>query len=257
MAKRVALVTGGTRGIGRAIAMRLLGDEWDVVICARTPPEKPVISSGRSAHFLDADLRDADAVEMLMAQLLDRTGRLDLVVNNAGGSPALDLAASPASLIEKIVALNLVAPLLLARAAYPALRKAGGGSLVNIASISGRRAAPGTTAYGAAKAGLINATSGLAMEWAPDVRVNAIVLGLVENPDQIEHYGGAEGIARISAGVPMKRLARGEDVAACVAWLASPEASYVTGSAIDLHGGGEIPAFLALARDEAARGGGA
>ena len=245
--RRVALVTGGTRGIGRAIAERLLADGWDVAIAARKLPEAAIGTAGREAWATTSDIRDASAAAALVDAVLNRFGRLDLLVNNAGGSPKVDLVESSTGLIDKVIALNLLAPLYLCHAAHPALRAANG-SVVNIASISGARASPGTTAYGAAKAGLLSATESLAMEWGPHVRVNAIVVGLVENPDQIEHYGGAEGVARISAKLPLRRMARGADVAGTVAWLASSEAGYVSGARIALHGGGEPPAFLALAQ---------
>lgn len=252
MEKRVALVSGGTRGIGRAIAQRLLADGWQVAVCARRAPDRPVAADAGEAIFLQTDVRDPAAIEKLVTATVERFGRLDLLVNNAGGTPALTVAESSPELLHKIVALNLLAPLYLSRAAYNPLRHTRG-SIVNVASISGVRAAPGTVAYGAAKAGLISATKGLAMEWGPDVRTNAVVIGLVENPDQIEHYGGPEGVARLGATLPMKRMARGHDVAACVAWLASPEAAYVSGAAIELHGGGEIPAFIELAQDNRKR----
>lgn len=247
MESRVALVTGGTRGLGRAVAERLLGDGWQVVVCARALPASEIAVSGRAAWAIAADLREREAPDAVIAQIVERHGRLDLLVNNAGGSPMVDLGASSPSLIDKIIGLNLLAPLQLCRAAHPVLR-ASGGSVVNIASISGRRPAPGTVAYGAAKAGLLSATESLAMEWGPDVRVNALVVGLVENPDQVEHYGGVEGVARISATLPMQRMARGGDIASAIAWLASTEAAYVTGATIEIHGGGELPAFLALAK---------
>ena len=143
--------------------------------------------------------------------------------------------------------LNLLAPLYVSQAAQPHLA-ATRGCIVNIASVSGRRPSPGTTAYGAAKAGLLSATTSLAQEWGPAVRVNAIVVGLVEDHDQMEHYGGAAGVTRIGAAIPLGRMARGPDLANLVTWLASSEAAYVSGACIDLHGGGEPPAFLDLAR---------
>lgn len=246
---RVALVSGGTRGIGKAITERLLKDGWHVVVCARHAPSTLPYYGKAQARFFPCDVRDPVAIEALTNEVTNEYGQLDLVVNNAGGSPAALLADSSASLLEKVIALNLVAPLLIARATYPALQ-ASKGSLINIASISGLRAAPGTVAYGAAKAGLISATKGLALEWGPDVRVNAIVVGLVENADQADHYGGPEGIARIANMLPLKRMARGTDIADCVAWLTSQDAAYISGAAIEMHGGGEIPAFVALARNE-------
>lgn len=246
--QRVALVTGGTRGIGSAIARRLLGDGWQVAICGRRPPEDAISEGGNAAVAFVADIRDAEAAQGLVDQVVRHFGRLDLLVNNAGGAPKADLAVSSPGLIEKVVGLNLLAPLYLCRAAHRPLQDAQG-SVVNIASISGQRPSPGTTAYGAAKAGLLSATESLAMEWGPDVRVNAVVVGLVENPDQVEHYGGAQGVARIGAMLPLKRMARGADVAAAVAWLASAEAGYVTGARIAVHGGGEPPAFLTFVQD--------
>jgi NAD(P)-dependent dehydrogenase (short-subunit alcohol dehydrogenase family) len=240
-AAKVALISGGTRGLGRAMAAHFVAAGWQVAVCARRQPE-----GDGSGHFIQGDLRDPADAERVVAETVNVFGRIDLVVNNAGGTPVAELAASSSALVEKIVALNLLAPLYLSRAAYPALRAAGG-SIVNIASISGRRPAPGTIAYGAAKAGLISATEGMAMEWAPHVRCNAVVVGLVESEDQSEHYGEGETAGNLAAIVPMGRLARGQDLAECVAWLASDPASYVTGATIELHGGGEVPAFLALA----------
>ena len=244
----VAIVTGGTRGLGRAIAERLLSDDWTVIVCGRHEPETPVAAGDNVATALISDVRDPESVALLIAETVARFGRLDLLVNNAGGAPAANIVDSSPRLIEKIIALNLLGPLFVSQAAYPHLR-ATNGSIVNIGSISGRRASPGTTAYGAAKAGLLSATTSLAMEWGPEVRVNAIVVGLVEDPDQVDHYGGAAAVARIGAGIPLRRMARGADLAATVAWLASFEAGYVSGACVELHGGGEPPAFLHLARD--------
>lgn len=247
--RRVAIVTGGTRGLGRSIAERLLGDGWDVLVCGRRLPDIPVTGGGAQAHAVTADVRDPDAAGALVAEAIARFGRLDLLVNNAGGAPAADFASSSLRLVERIIALNLLGPLYVTHAAFAHLG-ATGGSVVNIASVSGVRPSPGTTAYGAAKAGLISATTSLAQEWGPHgVRVNAIVVGLVEDPDQTQHYGGPEGVTRIGARIPLGRMARGGDLADVVAWLASPGAGYVSGACIELHGGGEPPAFLTLARD--------
>lgn len=244
---RVALVTGGTRGLGAVVAAQLAAAGWRLVVTARKAPADPDAAAARTA-FIQADVRDAAAVAALVSQVESRYGRLDLLVNNAGGAPAAPAAEASARFHEAVIALNLTAPLLLSQACYRLLAAApGGGVIINIASISGVRPSPGTAAYGAAKAGLLSLTRSLAMEWAPRVRVNALVVGLAETEAALEHFGGAEGIARVAASVPMGRMARGEDIAAAIGFLASDAAAYVTGAEIALHGGGERPPFLELA----------
>ena len=123
-----------------------------------------------------------------------------------------------------------------------------GGSIVNITSVSGLRPSPGSSAYGAAKAGLINLTQSLAVEWAPKVRVNTVSAGLVATEAADEYYGGPEGMARVAATVPLGRFGTPEDVAGPCLFLASPLAAYVTGANLVVHGGGEWPAFLRCRR---------
>ncbi len=147
-----------------------------------------------------------------------------------------------------IVTLNLLAPLYCAQAANSAMQEQeDGGSIVNIASVSGIRPSPGTAAYGAAKAGLINLTQSLAIEWAPRVRVNTLSAGLVATDGAEDHYGGPEGMARVAATVPLGRFGTPQDVAGLCLFLASPLAAYVSGANLVAHGGGEWPAFLAAA----------
>ena len=122
-----------------------------------------------------------------------------------------------------------------------------GGAIINIASVSGTRPSPGTAAYGAAKAGLLSLTRSLAMEWGPNVRVNAIVVGLVAMDGGDEHYGSDAARNRISDMLPLRRMATGTDVAAAVAYLVSPLAAYLSAAIINVDGGGERPAFLAIA----------
>jgi NAD(P)-dependent dehydrogenase (short-subunit alcohol dehydrogenase family) len=233
---QVALVTGGTRGIGRAIAARLADAGAEVIVCGRNAPA----SLPERARFVAADLRDVEQQDRLIAAVGDR---LDLLVNNAGGSPMADAATASPRFSTAIVQLNLLAPLWLAQRAYP-LMKARGGSIVNIASVSGVRPSPGTAVYGAAKAGLIHLTRTLAIEWAPTVRVNAIVAGLIETEQAAAHYGDAAGIAAVARTVPLGRMGTPEDVADAVLYLASPLSRYMTGAALTLDGGGERPAFL-------------
>jgi NAD(P)-dependent dehydrogenase (short-subunit alcohol dehydrogenase family) len=238
---RVAIVTGGAKGVGRGITERLLAAGAQVVVCGRSEPDSP--SSG--AHFVAADVRELDAIDRVIAFARERGGRLDLLVNNAGGSPAAPAATASPRFSEKILALNLTAPLHFAQKANAVMQaQPEGGSIVNIASVSGLRASPGTAAYAAAKAGLVSLTQTLAVEWAPKVRVNAIAAGMIATELAHLHYGDDAAQARVAATVPLGRLGTPRDVGDLVAFLASPLASYVSGTTVLMHGGGERPSFL-------------
>jgi len=240
---RVALITGGTKGVGLGIARRLVDAGATVVVCGRTAPAEGSLPAG--IEFLPADVRDADAVAALVAAVVERHGRLDIAVNNAGGSPTSDPATASPRLSEKVVALNLLAALHLAQAANAVMQgQPEGGSIVNITSMSGLRPSPTTVAYGAAKAGLVSLTGSLAMAWAPKVRVNAVSPGIVRTESFEAYYGEGDAAARAGATVPLGRIAEPSDVGDAVAFLASPLASYVSGANLVLHGGGE---YLALA----------
>jgi len=252
MAGKVALVTGGTKGIGRAIAARLLEAGATVVVCGRNEPESLPEAVGRRAEFIACDVRNAADCKALVDAVANRHGRLDLLVNNAGGSPGVDAATVSPRFSEAIIGLNLIAPVHLSQAAYQVMEKqAGGGSIVNIASVAGIRPAPGTAVYGAAKAGLLSLTTSLAQEWGPTVRVNAIIVGLVETENAELTYGSVEAQAAIAEATPLKRMGRGGDVANAVLFLASPLAEFISGAALQVHGGGEQPHFLDLVRRHA------
>jgi NAD(P)-dependent dehydrogenase (short-subunit alcohol dehydrogenase family) len=245
---RVVLVTGGTRGIGKGIAEAFLAAGSTVVVCGRTPPEQPVAAGGATAEFQKCDVRNADEVNALIDGIVARHGRLDTVVNNAGGSPKVDAATASPRLSERLIQLNLIAPLFVSQAANRVMQpQEDGGSIINIASVAGARPAPETAAYGAAKAGLLNLTQSLAMEWGPKVRVNAIIVGLIATPAAEEHYGGDEGVKRIGQMLPLKRMGRPSDIAAACLYLASDLSVYVSGAHLAVHGGGERPSFLDLA----------
>jgi NAD(P)-dependent dehydrogenase (short-subunit alcohol dehydrogenase family) len=246
LAGKVAAVSGGTRGIGFAIAEGLLAAGADVWICGRTAPALLPAGGGRTARFFSADVRDAAAARAFVDAAAAERG-LDILVNNAGGSPYADTATASARFSERIVALNLLAPLYLAQAAYPWLtQREGDGVIINIASVAGERPSPGTAVYGAAKAGLLQLTGTLAQEWGPAVRVNAVVVGLVRTEDVATTYGSDTAQAAIAASLPMRRMAEPGDVANAVVWLASPGAAYVSGARVAVHGGGEKPLFLDL-----------
>jgi len=254
---RVVLVTGGARGLGAGITERFLADGATVVTCGRTEPDTLPGSGERTASFVPCDIRDRDAVTALIDRVVAEHGRLDVLVNNAGGSPRADAATASPRFFAAIVDLNLTAAFTCAQAANAVMQEQdAGGVIVNIASVSGLRPSPGTAAYGAAKAGLINLTRTLAVEWAPRVRVVAVTPGLVGTDTAVEHYGTDDVRAAVAATVPLGRFATEADIAAAVTWMASPDAAYVTGSNLVLDGGGEWPAFLtaheqALARQQA------
>jgi NAD(P)-dependent dehydrogenase (short-subunit alcohol dehydrogenase family) len=250
---RVAVVTGGGRGIGRGIALAFLVAGADVVVCGRHRPEElPTARSPdgglRTAEFVAADVREPEAARALIDAAVARFGRLDVLVNNAGGSPVAEAAGASPRFFASVVTLNLLAPFYCAQAANAVLQRGDGGSIVNIASVSGLRPSPGTAAYGAAKAGLVGLTETLAVEWAPKVRVNCVSPGLVDTGADPEHYGGPEARAKVAATVPLGRMATPADVAGLCLFLASPLADYVTGANLVAHGGGEWPAFLRAAR---------
>ncbi len=240
LAGRVALVTGGAKGIGRGIAEVLLDAGATVVTCGRSDAEPPPGATHRLC-----DVRDAESVEALVAGIVAEHGRLDVVVNNAGGAPyALAADASP-RFHDKIVGLNLMAALLVSQAAHRVMRaQDGGGSIVNISSVSATRPSPGTAAYGAAKAGLDALTASLAMEWGPRVRVNAVDVGLVRTADTADHYGSDATVAEIERTIPLGRMADVAEIGRVVAFLASDLASYVSGARVTCDGGGEPPVFL-------------
>jgi NAD(P)-dependent dehydrogenase (short-subunit alcohol dehydrogenase family) len=245
---RVVIVTGGTKGVGRGIVERFLEAGADVVITARNAPDEPVTAAGRAARFVAADVRDAEQIDAVVADAVDTFGRLDVLVNNAGGAPMADAATASPRFSQSIVNLNLMAPLYFAQKANLVMQEQGsGGAIVNIGSVSGIRPSPGTAAYGAAKAGLLSLTTSLAIEWAPKVRVNLVTGGLIETEQAHLHYGDAEGVARVAATVPMERMGTPRDIADACLFLASPLASYVNGANLVVHGGGEKPAFLGAA----------
>ncbi|MEU5978972.1 SDR family oxidoreductase [Streptomyces sp. NPDC047315] len=239
---RVAVVTGGTRGVGAGIARSFRRAGAVVVVCARRPPEVAI----GGVEFVPLDLRDPDAVFDFFADVAARYGRLDVLVNNAGGTPHRALADAPAARHVRVLELNLTAPLTASLAAYEHLRAARG-SIVMIGSVSADRASPGSAAYGAAKAGLANLARSMAVEWAPEVRVNTVVPGMVRTELSHLHYGDAAGVAAVGATVPLGRLAEPSDVGEAAVFLASARAAYVSGASLHVHGGGERPAFLAAA----------
>jgi NAD(P)-dependent dehydrogenase (short-subunit alcohol dehydrogenase family) len=240
------LVTGGTSGIGACVARSFLVAGANVVVCGRTEPAVLPSAGGRAAEFRQADVRDPDQAAALARAAVDRFGRLDVLVSNAGGTPPAAAATASPRFHAKIIELNLTAALHVAQAANAVMQdQESGGAIIMIGSVSGTRPSPGTAAYGAAKAGLHSLAGSLAVEWAPKVRVNCIVPGLVATEGAAAHFGGEAGLAAAAAAVPLGRLATPDDVAAACLFLASPVAGYVSGASLLVHGGGDRRAFLA------------
>jgi len=237
---RVVLVTGGTRGIGRGITEAFVASGAAVVTCARSEAE-PLDGT---THVV-CDVRDPDAVAAMVDGIVASHGRLDVLVNNAGGAPSTDAATASPRFHDKIVGLNLLSPLLVAQTANAVMQQQdGGGSIVNISSISAHRPAPTIAAYAAAKAGLDSLTRSLAMEWGPSVRVNAIDVGLCRTEQTDDHYGDDSRVAAIEATIPLGRMATPLEVGHVAVFLASDLASYVSGARVACDGGGEPPVFL-------------
>ncbi len=241
---QVVLITGGTKGVGRGIAQRFADAGATIAVCARQPSgELP-----ESWTYFPVDLRDGEAAWAMVDRVVEQLGRLDVAVNNAGGSPPADTTTATPRFTERIVALNLFSAIFVSqRANHWMQHNETGGSIVSIGSVSGMRPTPMTAAYGAAKAGLVSFTQTVACEWAPKVRVNVVTAGMVRTEQAHLYYGDEAGIERVSAGVPLGRLALPSDIGDACVFLASPLASYISGANLQVHGGGEPPAYIEAA----------
>jgi NAD(P)-dependent dehydrogenase (short-subunit alcohol dehydrogenase family) len=246
---KVAIVTGGTRGIGSVIAARLLGVGASVVICGRSEPAQLPAAGGRTAVFVRADIREPEQAAELVKATVARFGRLDILVNNAGGSPNADAATCSPRLFGKVVGLNLLAPFYVGQPANAVMQQQPeGGLIINIGSVVAHNPPPGVAAYAAAKAGLTVLTRALALEFGPRVRVNQVTVGLVRTETAADYYGDEAGQRAVAALIPAGRMATPDDVADACLLLASPLAGYVSGAELRVDGGGEPPARFVAAR---------
>lgn len=246
---QTVVVTGGSRGIGRQICEAFAEAGAQVFTCSRRPPKDPYRSERITCESVD--VRDPEATESWLARCAAARGGIDVLVNNAGGAPSIASEEAPPKLTNKILELNLNAPLILSTQVHRHMvGLEHGGSIVNIVSISSHRPTPKGAAYGAAKAGLMNATSSLAVEWGPEIRVNCVVSGLVETELTGDHFGDDSSKRQITRAIPAKRFARAEEIAHAVLFLSARDSSYVSGAALEVYGGGEWPPTVPQPEDD-------
>jgi len=245
---RNALVTGGTRGIGRAIVAELLELGAEVVIVARSQAEvdATVRELGDRTTGVAADVTVAADRARIVGHVRDR-GPLHVLVHNAGSNVRARLIDYDDQTIERMIALNLTAPVLLSRDLHPALRAAGDASVIHVGSIAGQIALPTGVAYGAAKAGITQVARTLALEWARDgIRVNTVAPWYTRTPLVEPVLSRPEALAAILARTPLGRIAEPREVATAVAFLAMPAASYITGQTLAVDGGMSIQGLPAV-----------
>ena len=243
---KVAVITGAGRGIGAATAIGLAQAGADVVISARTADQLATVAElveavGRKAVAVPANLNDLDAVAGLVDHARDAYGRLDLVVNNVGGTMPQAFMDTTAKTMEDAFHFNVATAHTLLHAAVPLMLEGGGGSAVNISSAMGRLAARGFVAYGTAKGALAHYTRLAATDLAPRIRVNAIAVGSVATSALDIVMQVDEMRTTMEEATPLGRIGDPEDIAAAIVYLSSRAGSYVTGKILEVDGGIEAP----------------
>jgi 7-alpha-hydroxysteroid dehydrogenase len=243
---RVAVVTGAGRGIGAGSAIALAEAGADVVVSSRTPSQLAAVAAqiehaGRRALVVPADLNDLDNVAELATQARDKFGRLDIVVNNVGGTIPNTFLDTTTEYLEEAFHFNVSTAHALARAAVPLMLEGGGGAIVNISSIMGRVSGRGYLAYGAAKAALAHYTRLSARDLAPRIRVNAIAVGSVATSALDFVINDDATRTSMEQATPLQSIGTVDDVAAAVLYLASPASAYVTGKVLEVDGGLDQP----------------
>jgi 7-alpha-hydroxysteroid dehydrogenase len=245
---RVAIVTGAGRGIGAATAVALAEAGADVVCAARTEADitstaATIAATGRRGLAVPTDVTVTESLQALVARTLDEFGRLDVLVNNAGGWLPRPVLETSERAFEAALRFNVTAAFLLTQLAVPHLAAHDAGAVVNISSRAASMVQPVFVAYATAKAALSMMTRALAPELAPKVRVNAIEVGGVETEALAHVLSDDDTRRQLEDNTPMRRVGRPDDIAAAVVYLASPASSWVTGKIFEVDGGVEAPAF--------------
>ena len=246
---KTVVITGGSKGIGLGITKTFLKHQANVIILARNKPKRKIQSKGNAGYFIECDIRNTESIDRAIKDIASKYKSIDVLINNAGGAPMADsLTASP-KFHEAIIDLNLTAPLNLSqKIAKKMIKQKTVSNIINISSVTATRPTPGSAAYGAAKGALVNLTKTLAVEWAPKIKVNSIIVGYIETENSILHYGSKSEIKKVAKTIPLKRMGQPQDVANACVFFASDLAEWVTGSALEVHGGGESPAYLDVAK---------
>jgi 7-alpha-hydroxysteroid dehydrogenase len=243
---QVAVVTGAGRGIGAASAVALAEAGADVVISARTEEQlrdtaAAVEAAGRKAHVVVADLNEVDEIRALATAAQQAFGRIDVVVNNVGGTMPRTYLDTSVGFLERAFHFNVSTAHALTTSAVPIMLETGGGSVINIASVVGKVAGRGYLAYGTAKGALIHYTELAAEDLAPKIRMNAIAVGSTATSALDIVMSNDEMRGAIENATPLRRLGTTDDIAAAVVYLASPAGSYLTCAVLDVHGGLQQP----------------
>ena len=246
---KTIVITGGSKGIGLEITKTFLKHQANVIILARNKPKRKIQSKGNKGYFIECDIRNTESIDSALKDIASKYKSIDVLINNAGGAPMADsLTASP-KFHEAIIDLNLTAPLNLSqKIAKKMIKQKTVSNIINISSVTASRPTPGSAAYGAAKGALVNLTKTLAVEWAPKIKVNSIIVGYIETENSILHYGSKSEIKKVAKTIPLKRMGKPQDIANACVFFASDMAEWVTGSALEVHGGGESPAYLDVAK---------
>ena len=246
---KTVVITGGSKGIGLELTKTFLKHQANVIILARNKPKRKIQSKGNAGYFIECDIRNTESIDTAIKDIASKYKSIDVLINNAGGAPMADsLTASP-KFHEAIIDLNLTAPLNLSqKIAKKMIKQKTVSNIINISSVTATRPTPGSAAYGAAKGALVNLTKTLAVEWAPKIKVNSIIVGYIETENSILHYGSKSEIKKVAKTIPLKRMGQPKDVANACVFFASDLAEWVTGSALEVHGGGESPAYLDVAK---------